>query len=288
MVCLVEGGKPKPDVIWFRDGELWDQDLDPSTYEDVLQNTLVISELNRSFHDSVFECQAINNNVTKPPMSKVKIILEMPVLSMTIANLPDPVTADVNYQILCQITGAQPPPNVKWFLDGLELPSDEPRLTHESNLTTSQLVFAPQVKDQGKVLTCMAENDIFPSVNRSSTLNVYFLPVVHVELENDKINPSHIQEGDTITFKCLIQAHPWVWRILWYRDGEKLVPSDGVIIEEHRLTLKNASKKMSGQYVCSAANVEGDGFRYYTILIVKFGASKKKSNIFSAKGYRFP
>ena len=48
-VCLVEGGNPKPDVFWFRDGSLWDQELDPSTYEDVLQNTLVISELGRSF-----------------------------------------------------------------------------------------------------------------------------------------------------------------------------------------------------------------------------------------------
>lgn len=261
-MCLVEGGNPKPDVFWYRDGYIWDTELDPSTYDEVLQNTLVISELDRSHHDSAFECQAINNNVTKAPASKVKITLEMPVLSMTIANLPDPVTADVTYQVLCQVTGAQPPPTLGWFLDGIELPSENPRLTHENNLTTSQLMFTPQIKDQGKVLTCTAGNEVFPSVNRSSTLNVYYLPVVHVELEDDNIDPSYIVEGDSITFKCLIQAHPWVWRIVWYRDGEKLVPSDGVIIDEHRLTLKNATKKMSGQYVCSAANVEGDGFRY--------------------------
>ena len=100
-------------------------------------------------HDSIFECRAINNNVTKPPSSRVKISLEMPILSMTIANLPDPVTADVTYQILCQVTGAQPPPTIEWFLDDLLLPSDQPRLTHENNLTTSQLVFTPKVQDQG-------------------------------------------------------------------------------------------------------------------------------------------
>ena len=49
LVCLVEGGNPKPDVFWYRDNILFDQELDPSTYEDVLQNTLVISELDRSF-----------------------------------------------------------------------------------------------------------------------------------------------------------------------------------------------------------------------------------------------
>ena len=262
LVCLVEGGKPAPLVYWYRDGQLWDTESDPSTYEEVLQNTLVISELDRSHHGSIFECQAINNNVTRPPSSKVKITLEMPILTMTLANLESPVRADETYQVLCQVTGCQPPPEIKWFLDNVQLSTEVPRLTHENNLTTSQLNFTPQINDQGRVLTCSAQNQVFPSVNRSSTLNVYYLPVVNVEIEEDYIDPTYIIEGDTVSLKCLIQAHPWVWRIVWYRDGEKLVPSDGVVIDGQRLVLRNATKKMSGQYVCAAANVEGDGFRY--------------------------
>lgn len=84
-----------------------------------------------------------------PPL--VKITLDMPILSMSLANLPDPVTADVTYQILCQVTGAQPPPKISWFLDAQLLASAQPRLTHENNLTTSQLVFTPEIEDQGKV-----------------------------------------------------------------------------------------------------------------------------------------
>ena len=128
-------------------------------------------------------------------------------------------------------------------------------------MTTSQLNFTPQISDQGRVLTCSAQNEVFPSVNRSSTLNVYYLPVVNVEIEEEFIDPNYIIEGDSVSLKCLIQAHPWVWRIVWYLDGEKLVPSDGVVIDGQRLVLRNATKKMSGQYVCAAANVEGDGFR---------------------------
>ena len=41
--------------------------VDPSTYDDVLQNTLVISSVERAHHASLFECRAINNNVTDPP-----------------------------------------------------------------------------------------------------------------------------------------------------------------------------------------------------------------------------
>ena len=90
----------------------------------------------------------------------------MPVLSMTLVNLPNPVTADVKLNILCQVTGAQPPPTIEWFLDSEKLDAELPRLTHADNLTTSQLVFTPQIKDHGKTLTCSAENQVFPSVNR--------------------------------------------------------------------------------------------------------------------------
>ncbi len=68
-MCLVEGGDPEPRVSWWREGQLFDGEGDPSTYDDVLQNTLVISSLDRSFHDEEFECRAINNNVTEPPRS---------------------------------------------------------------------------------------------------------------------------------------------------------------------------------------------------------------------------
>ena len=90
----------------------------------------------------------------------------MPILSMTIANIEDPVTAGKIYQVLCQVTGAQPPPTIQWFLDDVQLESELPRLTHADNLTTSQLEFTPQTMDQGKVLTCSAHNEVFPSVNR--------------------------------------------------------------------------------------------------------------------------
>ena len=76
--------------------------------------------------------------------------MELPILELTISNLPDPVIADTEYEALCQVTGSQPPPEVTWRLGGAVLPAAEeaPRLTHDSNLTTSTLVFTPKIKDQ--------------------------------------------------------------------------------------------------------------------------------------------
>ncbi len=45
------------------------------------------------------------------------------------------------------------------------------------------------------------------------------------------------REGETVILKCLIQAHPWVYRILWYRDGEEIVASDRIFIDEQQVQL---------------------------------------------------
>ncbi len=51
----------------------------------------------------------------------------MPILELTLSNLPDPVTADVTYDVLCQVTGAQPVPKITWKLGEIELNPEKPK-----------------------------------------------------------------------------------------------------------------------------------------------------------------
>ena len=74
------------------------------------------------------------------------------------------------------------------------LPVNQPRLTHENNLTTSELEYTPKIKDHGKILSCTANNGVFPKQNQSVELNVYYIPVVHIEILSE-IDPSNIREG---------------------------------------------------------------------------------------------
>jgi hypothetical protein len=48
------------------------------------------------------------------------------------------------------------------------------------------------------------------------------------------------------------------------------VPTSSVTIEEQRLVLRNVDKSHSGQYVCSASNVEGDGFSKPLLVVVNY------------------
>ena len=106
------------------------------------------------------------------------------------------------------------------------------------------------LQDQGKTLRCDATHEIFkqevPS-NVSRVLNIYYLPIVHMEINNG-IDPTNIGEGTEVVMKCLIQAHPWIWRILWYKDGEELVPSDSVMIDEHTLRYKQSHYTVEMKY----------------------------------------
>ena len=106
---------------------------------------------NRNFFSSTKDNLKIINYVDFFFSSSIRIQLELPILDLTISNLPNPVTADVEYEVLCQVSGSQPPSEVTWRLGEVVLPTEgEPRLTHDNNLTTSTLYFMPKIKDQAR------------------------------------------------------------------------------------------------------------------------------------------
>ena len=73
--------------------------------------------------------------------------MEMHILYMTISNLPDPVVANTEYEVLCQVVGAQPPPIIIWSLDGAPINATSPdRLSNQGNMSTSTLAFKPTIQ----------------------------------------------------------------------------------------------------------------------------------------------
>ena len=70
----------------------------------------------------------------------------------------------MEYEVLCQVSGSQPPSEVTWRLGEVALPTEEePRLTHDNNLTTSTLFFMPKIKDQARRFfseVMMPKNDL--------------------------------------------------------------------------------------------------------------------------------
>lgn len=74
LLCLAQGGKPRPQISWRRDFNLIDdtyQHLD----KEGTSNELKIPSLNKNHLLSIFTCQASNTNLTSPIQTSITLDL---------------------------------------------------------------------------------------------------------------------------------------------------------------------------------------------------------------------
>ena len=142
-----------------------------------------------------------------------------------LVNLPSPLTAGSNYSVICQVTGAHPPPQITWTVTAPHgvtelLSGSVPSLSSRGNLSTSILNLTISKEEHNKILTCTAAvpNDLFPSVNISSRLAVHHPPIVRVVVYGEK-NLSRVEEGESVRLECEVTARPDVHEYRWVKNG---------------------------------------------------------------------
>lgn len=94
----------------------------------------------------------------------------------------------------------------------------------ENNQSISILEFVPSIDDDGKYLTCRAEN---PSIHDSILedkwrLDVQYQPVVTLRM-GVTLNPDDIKEGDDVYFECIVKANPKAYKLAWFKDVSLLL-----------------------------------------------------------------
>ena len=131
-----------------------------------------------------------------------------------LVNLPSPITAGSNHSVICQVTGAHPPPQIAWTITAphgvTELLSGRvPSLSSRGNLSTSILDLTISKLDHGKTLTCTASvpNNLFKPVNITSKLSVHHPPILRVMVHGEKNLPM-VEEGETVKLECEVTARP--------------------------------------------------------------------------------
>lgn len=89
----------------------------------------------------------------------------------------------------------------------------------ENNQSISILEFVPGIEDDGKYLTCRAENPLIPDsvLEDKWRLNVQYQPVVNLRM-GITLNPDDIKEGDDVYFECIVKANPKVYKLAWFKD----------------------------------------------------------------------
>ncbi|XP_022238854.1 uncharacterized protein LOC106457287 [Limulus polyphemus] len=181
-----------------------------------------------------------------------------------------PLSASEKVHLECYSWGSRPPARMTWWKDGKKIFSAS-AITTAENITISNLYFTPEIDDNGKLLTCRADNpDIVNSALEAEwKLDVIYLPILSLALKTNAQN-DFVKEDDDVYFECNIKANPWITEIGWQFNRNPLLgnPEENIIIKNQSLVLKTVTSDQSGRYRCVGINMKGQGMSQEVFLAI--------------------
>ncbi|KFM57434.1 Nephrin, partial [Stegodyphus mimosarum] len=133
------------------------------TSQGYVRNELVLPKLHRSDLLISYTCQATNTNLTVPVSASVTIDINLKPLDVRITTIQKPFSAGRKIQLSCESSGARPRAQLTWWIDNKRIQAGKE--TFSDNLTSSSLTFLPKAEDNGKILSCRAQN---PALSNSA------------------------------------------------------------------------------------------------------------------------
>ncbi|XP_022249071.1 kin of IRRE-like protein 3 [Limulus polyphemus] len=259
LTCEVLGGKPQPNVTWWRESVLLDNFIEVKTSSTV-KNILKIPFLQRHDLMAAFICEASNTDLILPFSTSVTVDLNFRPLEVHLVAEGLHLSAGKRAEIECYTAGSRPPARISWWKGNVRLLTAKSVVSVNGNITTSILTFAPSLEDNGIYLSCAAENRLVPGSDMEDgiKLEIHYAPQVFLRL-GSKLRHSHIQEGNDVYFECNIRANPSASFIGWTFEGQEIYTNteSGIIVSNQTLVLQKVQLSSRGHYTCTATNMEG-------------------------------
>ncbi|CAL1280148.1 unnamed protein product [Larinioides sclopetarius] len=271
LICEARGGFPKPTVTWHRGTRLLQGSVSVDDHG-VVRNELYFNRLRREDLLTVLTCRASNNNVSAPVYATVSLDLNLKPQSVQITTVPTVLKAGQRVEVNCQSEGSRPPARISWT-KGSERVDHLAIQNTFGSISVSTLSFVASGEDNGKKLTCEAQNPKLPesALRDSWTLNVLYPPQLSLVF-GASVQYEHIREGSDVYFECNIQANPQVNEVKWLFNSKNLVHDSlrGIIVRNHSLLLHNVGRRNRGTYQCLASNAQGRGRSEEVVLRVQY------------------
>ncbi|XP_063886753.1 nephrin-like isoform X2 [Scylla paramamosain] len=286
LTCRAAGGDPSPTVTWWKDGRLIDSTYhyeqppssgrrggQVSTGVPEIVNTIHLRALKKEDLRDVYTCKAANHDLAPVREATIQLDMNFGPEEVEIRGLEQPVSAGVPHQVVCEARESRPPAILTWWLDGAMKKSVSHMTSVDGLVTTSTLKLVIYSEDEGKLLTCRAENPDLPaaSIEASHHLQVLYPPEVEVAA-GPSLDLNHIKEGDDVYFDCHVKARPETLKITWMFNGVELQhnTSSRVMVVGRSLVMQKVSRKQAGSYTCSATNSQGTNSSSPIHLSVKY------------------
>ncbi|TDG44787.1 hypothetical protein AWZ03_008761 [Drosophila navojoa] len=272
LACEVTGGRPRPNVTWYLDNTVIDESFDQRPDGKTI-NHLSYPNIGRQHLNSRLVCVASNTNLT-PPNNKVVILdINLKPVAVHILTKDRFVSADRTYDIECKSSGSKPAAVITWWKSNKQLKKQTKNFNEPDNQSLSILTFTPTRDDDGKYLTCRAENQFIEgsAIEDKWRLIVHYPPTTILKM-GSSLNPDDIKEGDDAYFECIVQSNPKPYKMSWFHNGKELQHniSVGIILSDQSLVLQSVSRASAGAYTCLAVNSEGKGLSNPVTLRIRY------------------
>ncbi|ALC47181.1 CG14372 [Drosophila busckii] len=272
LVCEVSGGRPRPNVTWYLDNTVIDESFDQRADGKTI-NHLSYPNIGRQHLNARLVCVASNTNLM-PPNNKVVILdVNLKPVAVHILTKDRFVSADRTYDIECKSSGSKPAAVISWWKGNKQLKKQTKNFNEPDNQSLSILTFTPSREDDGKYLTCRAENQFIDgsSIEDKWRLIVHYQPTTMLKM-GSSLNPDDIKEGDDAYFECIVQSNPKPYKMSWFHNGKELQHniSVGIILSDQSLVLQSVSRASAGDYTCLAVNSEGKGLSNPVTLRIRY------------------
>ncbi|XP_011496551.1 PREDICTED: B-cell receptor CD22 [Ceratosolen solmsi marchali] len=267
LTCQVSGGKPKPMVTWWQGGELMDNIMETpilvGATSKFVVNRLFIGKVTRALSGTKLECRAESRIQQAFKIMVRKVLLDI-YLKPAVVNVifpEDQIYAGRPMTVRCETWGSSPAARIVWRLGGLIIRESSLTTTQRSNCTGSKVALVLDKDDDGKELTCRAENPRFPGgvLEKTKILRILYAPTAFVELATG-FNLDTLREGDDVKFICNYQSNPEPTSIEWLHNNKRLHHNveAGILVASSSLTLRILMLSHNGTYSCLVRNTVGE------------------------------
>ncbi|XP_076762738.1 obscurin isoform X1 [Xylocopa sonorina] len=251
-------GNPKPDITWTKDGTVLESG-ERFEFEEDKRNNRFRLKIKKVEVDDKGTYQVAAKNYLGEASTEANLTphTEIPSFLKELTNVD--VKDRDNLELKVRVTGI-PKPTITWLKDGNVITEDDRHeiSTHIDGIVdSSYLVKKFSASDVG-VIRCQATN-IEGSAQTACELT---MQTIKPSLAHVLPKSAEVDEGDTLELKAKVDGSP-LPEILWYKDGELIVPDDHVKIEilpdgTTRLVIDTVTPTDCGAYKLVLSNSTGE------------------------------
>ncbi|KAG8233550.1 hypothetical protein J437_LFUL013762, partial [Ladona fulva] len=247
-------GYPVPNVKWLKDDkEVQADGKKIKIISEGISHSISITGSGRG-EAGVYTCVATNEHGSAQASSTLHVRCP-PQFRQGLPKEAQANEGDVNVEFFVNVE-AYPKPNIKWYLDEVEITEKKTEYTRIEEGDNYKLIIREVTTETSGKYSCKVFNDL-GSTESSCSFTVHCKPRFPKGLSDKAAD-----EGDslTLTIECYANPEP---EVKWYKDGEEIKVDARISIkrqgsESYSLSFDVVKKEDTGEYEVRAKNNMGE------------------------------